>query len=272
MAESPRDPSTASTALPAVLRRDAILALVRDRGFVRVAELSAAFGISEVTVRTDLDALEAAALLARVHGGAVAAGREPIAEPPFEQSLSELWDQKQRIAAAAAAQVVSGSSVILDVGTTATALARALVARPELHDVVIFTNGLSVALELERAIPRFTVIVSGGTLRPLQHSLVNPLADSLFASIHADIAFIGCSGVDVAHGVTNINLPEAEIKQRMLGAARLGIVMADSSKLGRLHLGRVGALADFDRLITGVEADADLVNKLRAASLEVALV
>jgi DeoR family transcriptional regulator of aga operon len=258
--------------LPATLRRDAILALVRDRGFVRVNELSAAFGISAVTVRTDLDALESGALLARVHGGAVAAGREPIAEPAFEQSLSELWDQKQRIAAAAAGLVVSGSSLILDVGTTATALARALVAREELHDLVIFTNGLSVALELERAIPRFTVIVSGGTLRPLQHSLVNPLADSLFASIHADIAFIGCSGVDAAHGVTNINLPEAEIKQRMLGAARLRIVMADSSKIGQLHLGRVGALSDLDRLITGMEAEGGLIQELRDAGLAVSLV
>lgn len=261
-----------SLSLPATLRRDAILALVRDRGFVRVAELSAAFGVSEVTVRTDLDALEAAALLARVHGGAVAAGREPIAEPAFEQSLSDLWDQKQRIAAAAAALVVSGSSVILDVGTTTTALARALVARTELQDLVVFTNGLSVALELERAIPRFTVVVSGGTLRPLQHSLVNPLADSLFASIHADIAFIGCSGVDVAHGVTNINLPEAEIKQRMLGAARQRIVLADSSKIGQLHLGRVGALGDLDRLITGAEADAELIQELRDAGLAVSLV
>ena len=261
-----------SLSLPATLRRDAILALVRDRGFVRVGELSTAFGISAVTVRTDLDALESAALLARVHGGAVAAGREPIAEPAFEQSLSALWDQKQRIAAAAAALVVSGSSLILDVGTTATALARALVARDDLQDLVIFTNGLSVALELERAIPRFTVIVSGGTLRPLQHSLVNPLADSLFASIHADMAFIGCSGVDAAHGVTNINLPEAEIKQRMLGAARVRIVLADSSKIGQLHLGRVGALSDLDRLITGTEAPAAQIQELRDAGLEVTLV
>ncbi len=274
MAESSgnAEPSTpAPHALPAVLRRDSILALVRDRGFVRVAELSAAFGISEVTVRSDLDVLEAAALLARVHGGAVAAGREPIAEPPFERSLSELWEQKQRIAAAAAALVVSGSSLILDVGTTSTALARALVARVELVDLVIFTNGLSVALELESAIPRFTVIVSGGTLRPLQHSLVNPLADSLFASIHADIAFIGCNGVDGAHGVTNINLPEAEIKQRMLGAARLRVVLADSSKIARVHLGRVGTLQEFDRLITGVEAEPAAIQALRDSGLAVSL-
>jgi DeoR family transcriptional regulator of aga operon len=263
--------SESEGALPAAVRRERILDLVRERGFVRVADLSEQFGISEVTVRADLDQLEAGALLSRVHGGAVDSIRPLAVEPAFEEALSSLWDEKLRIAQAAAALVKSGNSVILDVGTTTLALARALVARGELSDVVVITNGLNLALELERAIPRFTVVVTGGTLRPLQHSLVNPLAESVLDSVHADFVFVGCNGVDVAHGITNINLPEAQVKQRMLAAAHRRIVLADSSKIGQVHLGRVAAADEVDALITGEAAPPSVVAELRELGLPVTL-
>jgi DeoR family transcriptional regulator of aga operon len=255
--------------VPAAVRRERILDLVRERGFVRVTELSAQFGISEVTVRADLDLLEASAQLTRVHGGAVDSIRPLTVEPPFEEALSSSWDEKQRIASAAAALVQPGNSVILDVGTTTLALARALIARSELNDVTVITNGLNLALELERAIPRFTVIVTGGTLRPLQHSLVSPLADGVLASLHADFVFVGCNGVDVTHGITNINLPEAEVKRRMLTAAHRRIVLADGSKVGQVHLGRVAAADEIDALITGDSAPASVLAELRELGVPV---
>jgi DeoR family transcriptional regulator of aga operon len=254
---------------PAHLRRAHILELIGSNGFVKVTELSALFGVSEVTVRADLDALEASAELSRVHGGAVAARSVMRTEPAFEEALGSLWDEKLRIAKHAASLVQPGNSVILDVGTTAVAFARALVDRTDLSNVVVITNGLKIALELERAIPRFTVIVTGGTLRPLQHSLVNPLADGMFASLHADIAFIGCNGVDPQQGITNINLPEAEMKQRMLAAATQKIVLADGSKIGQVHLGRIAKIAGVDGLITGASARAQTVQALREAGLDV---
>ena len=159
--------------------------------------------------------------------------------------------------------------MILDVGTTTLAVARALLARTELTDVVVITNGLSIALELEPAIPRFTVIVTGGSLRPLQHSLVEPLAATVLGQVHADLAFIGCNGVDAERGVTNINLPEAGVKTLMLAAATRAIVVADGSKLGQVHLGRIGALTSFDTLVTDAAASADLLAPLRDAGLTV---
>ncbi|KJC65804.1 DeoR/GlpR family DNA-binding transcription regulator [Agreia bicolorata] len=254
---------------PAPVRRARILELLAAGGFVKVAELSVLFGVSEVTIRSDLDSLEAAGRLDRVHGGAVTSATSRRTEPAFEEALGSLWDEKLRIAAHAATLVSSGDSVIIDVGTTAAALARALVDRADLHDVIIITNGLKIALELESALPRFSVIVTGGTLRALQHSLVNPMADGLFDSLHADIAFIGCNGVDVEHGITNINLPEAEIKRRMLGAATRRIVLADGSKIGQVHLGRVAPVDGIDSVITGDSARAAPLAELREAGLDV---
>jgi DeoR family transcriptional regulator, aga operon transcriptional repressor len=259
--------------LPAPLRRTQIRLLLEERGFVRARDLRDAFGISGVTARADLDALAGQGIAQRVHGGAVPAapttGRRPERESSFEESLAASVLPKERIGVLAAALVQSGQSVILDVGTTTLSVARALVARTDLTDVVVITNGLSIALAVEPAIPRFTVIVTGGSLRPLQHSLVDPLADTVLGQIHADLAFIGCNGVHGVYGVTNINLPEAAVKARMLGAAARAVVVADASKLGLAHLGRVGPLGAFDTLVTDAAADPSTLAGLRDAGLTV---
>ena len=103
--------------------------------------------------------------------------------------------------------------MFLDVGSTVLAVAHLLVDRADLGERVVVTNGLSTALALEPAIPRLSVILTGGTLRPLQHSLVNPLAGQTLAGLHVDVAIIGCNGIDEAGRVTNLNLAEAEIKR-----------------------------------------------------------
>jgi len=241
-------------------RRDLLARMVVERGFVRVSDASDELGVSAVTVRSDLTALEASGVLQRVHGGAVSRGSSEL---PLERSLQSSADEKRLIALAAASMVRSGDSVLLDVGSTTAAVARALVAREDLRDVTVITNGLTIALELEPAIPRLLVVVTGGTLRPLQHSLVAPLAAVLLEHVHADLAIIGCNGVHADDGVTNINLPEAEIKRAMVAAASRAIVVADGSKIGGVQLGRIAPLAAFDAVITGASADARALDALR---------
>ncbi|WP_374009783.1 DeoR/GlpR family DNA-binding transcription regulator [Leifsonia sp. LS-T14] len=259
-----------SEPLPAALRRERMLELIGQAGFARVSDLGEAFQVSDVTVRSDLDVLDREQSIRRVHGGAVL--RAPgTREPSFEEALESSAEEKRRIGQAAAAMVVPGSSVLLDVGTTTAAIARALVEREELEGVTVITNGLTIALELERAIPRFDVVVTGGTLRPLQHSLVEPLAAVLLERLHADLAFIGCTGVDPSGGITNVNLPEADLKRVMVGSAERAVVVADGSKLGRTHLGRIAALDEVAELITGESAPADSVAALREAGLPVAV-
>ena len=135
----------------------------------------------------------------------------------------------------------------------------------------MFTTALNVALELEGAYPRITVVVTGGTVRPLQHSLVNPLATVLLGKVNATIAFIGCNGVDVRGGVTNINLPEAEIKRAMLLAARRRVIVADGSKLGEVELAKVCDLEEVSLVVTDQTADPAVVAEIEAAGCEVEL-
>lgn len=248
---------------PATIRRQRMLALIGERGFVRVGDLSEMFGVSDVTVRSDLAWLEGAQGIRRVHGGAMPRVTGPLHELSFEETLESSADEKRAIARNAVDLVQPGMSVVVDVGSTCMAVARELVRREDLYDVTVITNGLTIALELENAVPRLQVIVTGGTLRPLQHSLVAPLAADMFQHVHADVAFIGCNGVDAAGGVTNINLPEAELKRDMVQASSRAVVVADGSKAGRVHLGRIGELADFDAVYLGASAEAAVVRSLR---------
>ena len=262
---------------PAAARRERMLSIVEERGFAKVAQLSQLFGISEVTVRSDLDALAEAHAVHRVHGGAVTGSGVAIAsrhgglERAFEQSMLAGSEEKARIGREAAALVQSHQAIVLDVGTTTTAIAAALLDRDDLQGVVVITNALNIALLLEPVIPRFTVVVTGGTVRPLQHSLVDPLAGVVFDRIRADLAFIGCSGVDAVAGITNVNLPEADLKRRMLEASARCIVVADSSKLGVTQLSRVAPIDEIDLLITGVEANASEIGLLAATGLSIVL-
>lgn len=228
-------------------RRMHVARLVAQRGFARVTDLARELGVSEVTLRADLAALERAGLLTRVHGGALGPA---ASEPTLESSLGTNAGAKAAIGRAAAAQVESGQAVYLDAGSTAVALASALVDRVELRDVTVVTPSLTVALTLEPAIPRLSVVVTGGTLRPLQHSLVNPFADPMLDRLALDVAFIGCNGVHPEHGVTNLNLAEAEIKGRAIDRSARAVVVADASKLGVQELALIAPLDRFDSLVS----------------------
>jgi DeoR family transcriptional regulator of aga operon len=258
--------------IPAELRRNRMLSMVREREFMRVADLSTIFGISEVTVRADLAQLADHGLLQRVHGGAIVRDPEPRTERTFEEALDQFSAEKAGIGRHAARTIRSGETVILDVGTSTTSIARALVSRTDLTDVTVFTSSLTIALELEPAIPQIAVVVTGGTLRPKQHSLVDPMAGFIFDNINAATAFIGCNGVHPEAGITNVNLPEATMKRKMVDAAQRTVVVADGSKLGNISVVKIADLSDIDQLITGPSAPPEVVDGLasRGVAVEVA--
>ena len=258
--------------MPAEVRRERILSLVRDREFVRVADLSAMFDISEVTIRSDLDQLAVQGGLQRVHGGAVVRDSRPRLERSFEEALGSAAEEKEAIGRLAASLVTAGETVILDVGSTTTAIARALVRREELEGIVVFTSGITIALELEPAIPRFTVVLTGGTLRPLQHSLVDPMAGHILEAINVSTAFIGCNGIHPEEGVTNVNLPEAAVKRRMVEATQRCVVVAEGSKLGNISVVKIADLDSVDLIVTGSSAPSEATAELAktGAHIEVA--
>ena len=248
----------------AQIRRDRIAAAVLEDGFLPVGVAAVRFGVSEVTVRADLAALEADGRIRRVHGGAtpvVQAGPES----PLEDTARRGAAAKRAIARRAVGLLPAGASVFLDVGSTVLAVAHLLVDRADLGERVVVTNGLSTALALEPAIPRLSVILTGGTLRPLQHSLVNPLAGQTLAGLHVDVAIIGCNGIDEAGRVTNLNLAEAEIKRELLTKATTRILVADGSKAGARHLGLIGQLSEFDVLVTDAAGGRALTDAAKEA-------
>ena len=148
---------------PAAVRRQGLARLLSARGFVRVADASAELGVSEVTIRGDLSALARDGRAVRVHGGAMPV--DPLVrESPVESTRDQDAAAKRAIGVAAARLISSGDCVYLDAGSTALAVAEALLARRELHDVIVVTSSLALALALEAGIPRLDVIVTGGTL------------------------------------------------------------------------------------------------------------
>jgi DeoR family transcriptional regulator of aga operon len=231
---------------------------VRASEFVRIVDLAHRFQVSKVTIRNDVDALAGRGHVVRVYGGVIPSTAS--FERRFEARSSVAADEKLAIAEAAVAMLKSGDTLILDVGTTTMAIAHALLDRAELEGLVIFTNALNIALALNAALPRVEVIVTGGTLRPHQYSLVEPRAIELLQEIRAEFAFIGCDGIHPGRGITTTNLPEATMKKAMLRAAHQRIVVADSSKFLREALTKVCDLDDVDVILTAGDPDASVLS------------
>ncbi len=248
-------------------RRTKILDILNVEGRCLVGDLARQLGVSGVTIRQDLELLEKEGLLRRTHGGAILNNQSGF-ERPFQMVETSFRDEKERIAEAAVALVKPGDTIILDVGTTTTAMARKL----EKHrDLTVFTNAVNIATILENN-PAVTTIVTGGTLRAKQHSLVNPYAELILEKINVDVAFIGVSGIDVEQGFTNVNLPEAEMKSLFIRRSRRRVVLADSSKVGAVARAKIAALQDVQTLITDKAARADTISRLQELGLEIVLV
>ncbi|WP_425148307.1 DeoR/GlpR family DNA-binding transcription regulator [Deinococcus sp.] len=239
-------------------RQEDILSLLGARDGASVGELSKLLGVSEVTIRSDLSGLAQAGLVRRTRGGARPLG---LSERPLEETSKQHAAVKRRIGAAAAARVRDGQTIFLDVGSTTTEIARHL--SPSLRGVTVVTSGLNIALELER-LPGLHIVVTGGSLRRLQHSLVAPYALELLSRIRADTLFLGCNGLDARHGVTNANFDEAEVKAKMAEYAREVVVVADPSKIGQVARAHILPAARVAALMTGRQANPEQLQALSA--------
>ena len=255
-------------ALKAAFRHDTIRRAIEVNGRVSIADLKDRLGVSEVTIREDLKYLESRGVLTRVRGGAVVV-RNGAMEMSLEETSTTNHGEKMAIGLHAASMVENGQTIIIDVGSTTTELAKAL--SPNLARVVVITNGLNIALILE-ALPGVSVIVTGGTLRPLQHSLVAPMGTLLLDQLKADVAFLGCNGVDPTRGFTNTNIAEAEIKQAMVKSAGKTVFLADHDKIGQVASAFVADISEVDLLITDDGTDASVLSNLEGDGLAIEVV
>ena len=242
-----------------------ILELLARDGTVSVAALATELGVSDATVRRDLQALGEQRLLERSHGGAVAHGTAHELPVRYRTGRS---DEKRRIARAAAELVSDGAAIAFTGGTTTTEVARALAAR---QGLTVVTNALNIAVELAVR-PNLKLIVTGGVARSASYELVGSLADATLGGLYVDLAFVGVDGIDAERGLTTQNEVEASTNRALIDRAKRTVVVADASKLGRVAFAQIAGVDRAEQLITNTGADAEQVERLRAAGLEVTLV
>lgn len=247
-------------------RLSAILGRLADGGTVDVGELAEELSASPATIRRDLAALERQRLLARTHGGAVA--HAVTYELPLRYKGIRYADEKRRIAEAAARLVSEGMAVGLTGGTTATEVARALADHQQ---ITIVTNALNIASELGVR-PNIKLIVTGGLARSQSYELSGPIAEASLTGLHLDIAFIGVDGIDAKAGCTTHEEVEAHTNSVMIAHSRHAVVVADSSKLGKVAFARICETAAINELISDKAADATAVKALSDAGVHVTLV
>lgn len=247
-------------------RLNAILERLDHGGTVDVGVLAKELAASPATIRRDLATLERQRLLARTHGGAVA--HAVSYELPLRYKGIRFAEEKRRIASAAARTVAEGMAVGLTGGTTATEVARTLADRQRL---TIVTNALNIASELGVR-PNIKLIVTGGLARSQSYELSGPIAEASLTGLNLDVAFIGVDGIDAKAGCTTHEEVEAHTNAVMIRHASRVVLVADSSKIGKVAFARICAASDVDELITDGAADADAVRALTDRGVRVTLV
>jgi DeoR/GlpR family transcriptional regulator of sugar metabolism len=252
----------------AEVRQMTILEEVRRLGSVRVSELTEQFGVSEMTVRRDLEALAQSGLIEKVHGGATTRMRLTADEPGFEAKSRRQVAEKEAIARAASELVQPGQAIALSAGTTTWRLARRLRQTPNL---TVVTNSLPVAdvLHAEKR-PDLTVVLTGGVRTP-SDALVGPIAAATLRSLHVDVLFMGVHGMNEDAGFTTPNLLEGETDKALIASAERVVVVADHTKWGVRGLASIARLSDADVLITDGALPRDAQSILTDAIDEIIL-
>jgi DeoR family transcriptional regulator of aga operon len=248
-------------------RRQYIVGLAQKHGRVLVEELSESLGISRITIRKDLDYLQGRGLLNRTHGGALLPGNGALSDPSLQEKEGRHSQEKLRIAAAAASLVQEGQCVLLDSGTTTTAIARAL---KRFTHLTIITNAVNIAGELSGT--DFEVLLTGGSLRKNSFSLVGPLAEDMLQDMHADILFLGVDGFDLEVGLTTPNVMESRVNRAMVKASSIVVAVCDSTKFNRRSLSKIVDATAIHHVITDSDLTPETAEALRSVGIKLTLV
>lgn len=249
-------------------RRRRIRALIQENTQGTVADLADRFGVSVVTIRTDLAALEHMGAVVRTHGGALPRGDSDELPINVKQTLNRA--EKVRIATAAIELIRGGETIILDSGTTTAEIAKQI-RTLKIPSINVITNALNIAVLLANA-PHVNVIMPGGVLRQKSWSLSGPQAEQALSTLQADLLFLGVDSLDPEIGLMTPYLLEAQLNAQMIRIARQVIAVTDSSKLLRRNLSVIAPVDQVDLLITDNGADVECIEAIRAKGVEVRLV
>ena len=230
--------------IPAAARRNQILRIVQREGFVSVAGISETLGVSEMTVRRDLEALEGEARIERTFGGALRREAYDAHEPAFDRRRRINAEAKTAIASRAAELIGPGETLGIDVGTTALALAEQIAQRT---DLTVFTNNLRAATLLGTG--GCPVYVPGGRVRDAELSVVGASAIAYLSDYVLDRVFIGISGLS-ENGAFDYSIEDTEVKRVLIGQAETVVVLCDGGKFERRSLARIAGLEEIDIVVS----------------------
>jgi DeoR family transcriptional regulator, fructose operon transcriptional repressor len=247
-------------------RHQAILEKLQDEKAIKASDLMELFNVSFETVRRDLELLEKAGRLRRVHGGAVLSRLDYTKELPLNMREGAYVEEKREVARIAARFVNEGMSIALDASTTNHHLARLL--KNQISRLTVITNSLAIAQELTD-MPGYRIILPGGVLHNEEQSMIGELAEQFTAMFHADLFFMSISGATLEEGITDYGIGEVQVKKVMLKNAKRTIALADSSKLGAVSLLRVCGADEVECLITDSSVDPEYVEAFRQKGIEV---
>jgi len=251
-------------------RREKLLELIRHSGFASLRELKSETGVSESTIRRDLDHLEETGTVKRSHGGVFYTGPSPEL-PHFDQRQAIHWDKKQAIAHAVAPRIEDGDTILLDGGSTTYELARLLVGRP----LTVVTNSLPVA-NLFASSPESELILIGGYVHTATGVSLGQYADEMLAGLNARHAVLSVAGVGESSstgiaGFYNSNALLVETERMMMKSSDRVIVVADSTKFGRRSLAQLCDVGDIDTLVVDDGIDTHWRHKVTTAGVELVI-
>lgn len=239
-------------------RQQAILDTVNNACSAQIKDLAIELGVSEATVRRDIDEITAAGLAERVHGGLVKSTGTAF-ERFHSEKMQCMLHEKQRIARKAASLVKNGDSIFLDSGSTTFFIAQNLA---NLTDLTIVTNNLDIAYSCKFH-PSTSLLVTGGMRRDNFSVLIGDVAENMLKSFFVDMAFLGCDAISIENGVYNTNFMELGIKKQIVQCGKRLILVTDSSKFHKKALAKVCDVHELDMVITDTDLGADSLEKLK---------
>ncbi|MBV9315707.1 MAG: DeoR/GlpR transcriptional regulator [Pseudonocardia sp.] len=247
-------------------RHKTIVETVADRARVTVAELAALTQCSEMTIRRDLESLESAGVLRRVHGGAE---RIPLSaiEPPYALRALSNTEAKRALARACSDLLADGESVVLDAGTTAVQIAKVLRGRR----MTIAPLSVQVLCEIASD-PTTSLLVPGGSVRPGEQTFVGEPAEQALGAVRFDTLILACCGLDAEAGATTHHLDDARVKRAALASATRVMAVVTADKLGKIAFGKVCSPQRLDLVVTDAPATAQPIKALRAIGVQVCTV
>jgi DeoR/GlpR family transcriptional regulator of sugar metabolism len=238
--------------------------IIKERQHVRVIELSEHFGVSEPTIRRDLQKLEAMGRIQRAHGGASVV-EQAAPEPPIVQRIAEYNEEKRRIGEAAAQLIKDGETIFLGSGTTTLEVAKYLEGK---KDLTVITNAINVAHFLAGN-PQINVIITGGVLRHSELSMIGYIVEQTLKELRADKAIVSMRAVSVDEGLTNDNLLETMTDREIIRFAHEVILVADHTKFGKVATGVVAPITAVHKVVTDNQTPPETIKRLRDIGIAV---